>query len=262
MNFNLTQEEKLLVARVSDYIQKCDKNCKTVFTDFLSEREAAIVCAAVAQAGFSDSTIFFGGFNNAERTVVGFFPQYSIYLEKSELLKEFPIVALKITCSGFKEHTHRDYLGSILALGLERCVIGDIVVGANGYEATVFVLEKMSEFIIDTLKLVGRDGVKIKKCALNEISEITHGVSEIFGTVASLRIDSFVSEILSISRDKAVKLIESGFVSINHIQALSKSEQISAGNIITVRGYGKFKLSQVGDTNKKGRTRFCAEKYV
>ncbi len=262
MNFNLTQDEKILAARVADYIQRCEKNGKAVFTDFLSERESAIVCATAAQAGVAELIVRFGGFRNAERTVVGFFPQYSIYFEKSEILNEFPIVALKITCSGFEEHTHRDYLGAILALGIERSVIGDIVVGDNGYTATVFVLEKISEFLISTLKLIGRDSVKIKRCALNEIPEIAHEVSEIFGTLASLRIDSFVSEILNISRDKAVKLIESGFVTVNHAQVLSKSERISEGNVITVRGYGKFKLSQVGDANKKGRTRFCAEKYV
>lgn len=258
----LTDDEKVLAARAADLLRKSSRENCPVFSDFMSDRERAVVLQTVSELAGADRVITFGGFEDAERTIAGFFPEYCIYMEKDDLYGEFPITALKIECSGFREHSHRDFLGSILGLGLERFVTGDIIVGDKGYSAIVFVQERISEFIIENLKLVGRDGVKVTVCPKGEAVEIRRSFESIFGTVASFRIDALLSEVLNLSREKAVKLIESGSVTVNHVQTLSKSDEIAEGDIFTAKGFGKYKLSKIGDLNRKSRIRFEVEKYI
>ncbi|MBE6704936.1 MAG: hypothetical protein E7583_06695 [Ruminococcaceae bacterium] len=257
----LTDEEKVLASRTADLIQRCTAENIPVFTEFLSDREGAVVLEKANEMGARDSLIAFGGYGDAERTVAGFFPEYFMYMDKEELLREFPIEALKIECSGFREHSHRDFLGSILGLGIDRSVTGDIIVGEKGFHATVFVHKKMSSFIAENLKLVGRDGVKVSVCKAEEI-DVCRNFLKISGTAASMRIDALLSEVLNISRDKAVKLVESECVTVGHVTVSDKSKALTEGDIITVRGFGKYRLALIGDLNRKGRTRFEVEKYI
>ena len=258
----LTEEEKVLSARVGDLLKKSINENSPAFSDFLSDRERAIVLQTASELSASDRVITFGGFETAERTIAGFFPEYSVYMEKDDLHSLFPITALKIECSGFREHSHRDFLGSILGLGIERFVTGDIIVSDKGYGAIVFVHEKISDFLLENLKLIGRDGVKVSRCTDLKTIDTEKSFQAINGTVASLRIDALLSEVLNISREKATRLVESGFVTVNHAQVQSKSEEISEGDIITAKGFGKYKLTKIGDSNRKGRIRFKVDKYV
>ncbi len=260
-NLILNDEEKVLSSRARDLIQRCNAENIPVFSEFLSDRESAVVLEKANEMCVQNTFISFGGFPDAERTVAGFFPEYCIYMDKEELLREFPIEALKIECSGFREHSHRDFLGSILGLGLNRSVIGDIIVGEKGYCATVFVHKKIACFLAENLKLVGRDGAKVSVCSADSI-DISRNFKEISGTAASFRIDALLSEILNISRDKAVRLIETEYVTINHVTVSDKSKAVSECDVITVRGFGKYRLSAIGDVNRRGRIRFRAEKYV
>lgn len=257
----LTDEEKILSSRTQDLIQRCISENIPVYTEFLSDRENAVIIEKANEMGARDTLISFGGYDDAERTVVGFFPEYYMYMDRDELLSEFPIEALKIECSGFREHSHRDFLGSLLGLGIDRSVTGDIVVGDNGYNATIFVHKKISSFIQENLKLVGRDGVKVDLCDTGDVN-VKRNFQKLGGTAASMRIDALLSETLNISRDKAVKLIDSEFVTVNHVAVQDKSKALLQGDIITVRGFGKYRLSLVGDVNRKGRTRFEVEKYI
>ena len=258
----LNDEEKVLVARVNDLIQKCDKENRAVFSDFLSDREKVIVLEETRGAFPADRVIVYGGFEDAERTIVGFFPEYSMFSDVSELYEEFPIKAVKIVCSGFREHSHRDFLGSVLGLGLERTVIGDIVPDEKGYSATVFVHEKIVSFLTENLRLIGRDGVNTTLCTADDVVELKRNYEPITGTVASFRIDAVISEVLNISREKSVKLIEAGLVTVNHAVVLEKSEELKCADVFTVRGSGKFRLSEIGTANRKGRIRFLVEKFV
>ncbi len=260
--FNLSDDEKILAARAGDLLRSAlDRGCPS-FTDFLSDREKAIVLWEASSFGAGDNVLAFGGYEDAERTVIGFFPEYYFYSEKDELFSEFPITALSIECSGFKVHTHRDFLGSILGLGLERTVIGDIIVGENGYNATVFVHSKAADFILENLRLVGRDGVKVRALTSVTSLEIKRNFEIIKGTCASMRVDAIISEIFNISRDKAQKLVSDGYVTVNHEEILDKSKALSLGDIFTVRGFGKFRVSEIGDVNRRGRTRFEIQKYI
>jgi len=258
----LTDEEKILASRVQDLIQRCESENCPAFSEFLSDRERMIVLEKAKELGMGERVLMYGGYDDSERCIAGFFPEYSLYMEKEELYAQFPLKALEIRCSGFREHSHRDFLGSVLGLGIERSVIGDIIVAEKGYSATMFVHEKICPFLTENLKLVGRDGVSVGAFSDDGAMEITRRFETINGTVASLRADALLSEILNISRDKAVKLIEAGLVAVNHCELGQKSAEISEGDIITVRGSGKFRLSNIGDTNRRGRIRFEIQKYL
>lgn len=258
----LTDEEKVLCARVRDMLRKCDcENCP-VFSDFLSDREKAIVMEVARETGAPGPVLFYGGYRDAERTLVGFFPEYCMYVDEADLYDEFPIDVLEIVCSGFREHTHRDFLGSVLGLGIERTVIGDIIVGEKGYSSNMIVHRKISEFLLENFRLVGRDGIKVSKNTVQSLEGVERNFELICGTVAGFRVDALLSEVLNISREKSVRLIEGGFVTINHMEINSKSEQVSEKDVFTVRGYGKYRLSKIGSANRKGRIRFEAEKFI
>lgn len=261
---NLSDEEKILAAHAKDCIARCESRSQIEYTDFLSDRERAVVIDAAAACGFSDRILCFGGYADCERAIVAFLPDYCAYLEKEELEADFPISAIEICCSGFREHNHRDFLGSILGLGLKRSVIGDIIVGEKGYSAVVFIHNRIKDFIIDNLKLVGRDGVKISAMDIGNIPNIEREFEIIHGTVASFRIDAVISEVLSISREKAQNSITQGMVTINHeeLSEKDKSRTLELYDVFTIRGSGKFRLSYIGDRNRKDRIRFEVQKYI
>lgn len=259
---NLSDSEKILSARAKEYVHRALERGVPVFTDFLSDRERAVVLECSSLLSAMENTVVFGGYDEAERTMIGFFPDYAMYLETEELYSEFPVALLSIECSGFRTHTHRDYLGSILALGIERCVIGDIIVGDKGYSAYVVVHRRICDFILENLKLIGRDGANVKKEDFRVLSNVKREFQTIRGTCASMRVDALISEALCVSRDKAQNLVSDGFVSINHEICENRSRIITVGDILTVRGFGKFRLSLVGDVNRKGRTRFELQKYI
>ena len=84
----LTDEEKLISARAAEMMQRCEKENIPFFKDFLSDREKAVVLERVREFGKTETVLCNGGFADAERTVVGFFPEYSIYIDKEELFVE------------------------------------------------------------------------------------------------------------------------------------------------------------------------------
>lgn len=258
---NMLDDEKILVSHTEDCISRCIGRNVVVFSDFLSDREQAIVEQTVNSLGFSQGLVFYGGYADCERKIAGFFPDY-YDLSDSSIIEEFPICALKIKCSGFRTHTHRDFLGSILGLGIMRCVIGDIIVGEHGYEAIVFVHTRMRDFLLENLKLVGRDGVKVEAAQQSELSFVTRSFETIKATCASMRLDAVISEILNLSRDKSEKLIVGGSVQVNHAEVSEKSFILNVGDCLTVRGFGKYRICEIGDQNRKGRTRFEAQKYL
>lgn len=259
---NLSDEEKTLAAKIRDYIGRCNTKGVAVYTDFLSDREQAIALEAAKTMGVSEGVVVYGGFEDAERAVVGFLPEYAVYLQREEIIRDFPITALKINCSGFREHTHRDFLGSILALGIKRSVTGDIIVGDKGFSAIVFVHNRMVDFLCENLTRIGRDGVTVSVANPEETSSIIRNYEVIRGTSASLRLDAIISEVLNLSRDKSQTLISSGLVTVNHEEVSDKSRMLDLHDVFTVRGYGKYVLSSVGDKNRKDRIRFEVSRFI
>ena len=212
-------QETLFSDRLDDLVNDCINNFTPQFTKFLDGRN--LTFAENFGRSFKEDviTVSFGGFSNAERRIVGFFPQ-SIYGYASENVSElfdlFGLCYVKITGSGYRTFTHRDFLGSVLSLGIKREAVGDIYVAEDKTSAYAVFCDKVGQYILDTLDTVANDKVKASEISRPLLPDIKYEFSVINGTVASVRLDSVLSEACNMSREKAKQMINSGLVSVNH----------------------------------------------
>lgn len=193
----------------------------------------------------------FGVFNDSERRMISFNNLYNI---------EFPIKVLKIDASSkFNEVTHRNYLGSLLSLGIERDKIGDLIVDNN--ICYVAVCSDISDYIIMNLERIGKNPCKIKEITTG-IEEINHQFKNEFILIQSMRLDSVVAKLTKKSRGIAQEIIEEGLVLVNYTVTRSKSFEISKGDRVTIRRYGKFIIGECSDQSKSGKYKIEIKKYT
>lgn len=201
--------------------------------------------------------ILSGGFRDAERMMIGFFPEDTIEDEV-----QFPIAFLHAAPKAPKyseELTHRDYLGALMNLRIERSRLGDLIVKEN--EALIICEESLSGLIISELTRVRRTEVICKKeesfpedfLPKRELCE---------GTISSLRLDALLSRALNISRGNSGELITSGRVLINGREVNGQSYVPKPDDRISVRGFGKLRFLESSGETKKGRLKVSWERYV
>lgn len=217
------------------------------FTDFLDLNQQNIVNRQKSQMP-GVVLEFFGGYRHAERQMVAF------HSDALAFAWEYPIQCLKIEprSARFGENlTHRDYLGAILNLGIDRAVIGDILV--QGQEAWLFCEEKIAGFLMENLFRVRHTEVQV---SLVDQPENIPGprLEEIRGTCSSVRLDSLISIAFHESRSSMVAFIEGGKVFVNGKLITSNGYEPKEGDIISVRGKGRFRFEEVSGQTKKGRT--------
>lgn len=239
----------LLSAKLKDCLRLSQH--RPCFLGFLDENEAAF-CQDFLKRKLARS-LFWGGYEGAERVIAGFFPDY---MEPSA--EEFPLAALSFIyrreyCLG-----HRDFLGSLMGLGIERNVVGDILV-AEG-RCVIFLREEMSQYVQDHLQKIGHVGVKIAQGFEEPLPEIRE-YKEIKGVIASSRLDCLIALLCRTSREKAAAIITAGLVSVNHQEAVLVNSRIGENDIISIRGYGKFRIDSFGPLTGKGRLTVKCRKY-
>lgn len=246
-----SQEDSLLLARVRDAVRLCQKRHAPSFVGFLDERQRGVVqVSAAAEAGVC--TGFWGGYPQAERVFFGAFP--------GEIRTDaFPIVPVLFTYRAQTALSHRDFLGAFMAAGVCRDTVGDILCGQG---RTVALLDAaVADFLCSCVDQVGREGVKIT-VPYTGGWDFAAQTQEYTDTVASLRLDAVLHVMLRDSRARAAQLIETGAVSVNHAPCLSVSRLLAEGDVISVRGSGRYALRQVGHLSKKGRIFITVAKFV
>ena len=252
--------------RVADLIRRCEKQYTPQFTGFLTSEEQA-VADRLARQSADVFVLFIGGFSGAERCVAGFFP-CDIYLypenesRKSELEALAELQFVEIAGSGFVNISHRDVLGSVMALGIKRETVGDIVVADDNKTAYLAVLPGIAEYLCTSLERVARDKVKVRIISPDKVPEKKQSFSDMSLTLASVRLDALLSGMLNISRDKAKKLIASGRVGLNHVEIQSCDKEFAEGDIISVKGEGKFVVDAFLGVTVKNRNRVIVRKYL
>lgn len=246
----LNEEERFLAAHISDLQRLSVKSGVPRFSAFLNEREAVVAARAV-----KGKPEFFGGYDGAARTVCGFFED--TYAEEMPHNELFPVRAVTFSFRECDKPAHRDFLGALLALGIKRELLGDILV-AEGY-AVVFCHETAEDLIYHVDK-VGRVGVSAVRGVAKPLPEIK--TKKIDASVSSLRLDCIVSAAVNVSREKSAALIKSGQVNADFLPCLNVSEELSEGTIISVRGSGRYKLSGISGETRRGRLRVIIEKFI
>ncbi len=247
-------EEKLLIAKIDDLYKKCDKYATAAFSAFLDSAAQAVVSEKCLNcAGYNLK--MFGGFEEAERKIFGVFNEWE---EADE--SRFPISVLSIKCKGAAKLAHRDYLGAVLSLGIDRCKVGDILVDDTG--AVVFAADDIAEYIKNNISKIGRCGVEVGVCAVKE-AQIPERRFEVINTVAaSERLDAVVAAALNMSRGSAAAAIESAKVQVNHRICESTSHKLRVGDLISVRGFGRVLLEDMGGVTRKGRLHITLKKFI
>ena len=198
-----------------------------------------------------------GGYEDAERRVVCFLPSYSSESGREHL----PVVRLAVTPRDLRfaeKLTHRDYLGAVMNLGIDRDVIGDILTDESG--AQIFCLERMADYICDELRRVRHTAVRCERAA--EETDFVRNYMPVSGTVASVRLDAVISLVFRLSRTKAIPYIECGKVFSDGRQVLSAAHQLREGEVISVRGLGKFRFCGTGKETRKGRIFISCELFA
>lgn len=250
---NLTDEDKRLLSQFLDWTEMADEKYITKHSAFLDERQCEL-CEKVMASVKYENYLLWGGYKNAERKMLCVYPQYG----DDDIIGSFPMKAITFRYRPEDKLDHRDFLGSLMALGITRGCVGDILVGDG--RTAVFVKDTAVTDVMSVSK-IGRVGVKAEEgfdpSAIKEPE-----FREISGTVASLRLDSVVSLALRISREKAAALIKGGAVEISHTRVEQPSRTVEVGNKISARGYGKFLVKSVDGVSHKDRLHITICKYI
>lgn len=248
-------KDDFLLKRIRELANLSYQREIVTFTDFLNLNEQNMLhTLKLHEAGVQVK--LFGGYDHAERQIAAFYP------DTLGFYWEYPIDCLKITPKALRfseELGHRDYLGAILNLGVDRSVVGDILI--KDKQAWFFCLHKMSDFFIENLVSVRHTTVLTERVAqAEEIPEPQF--QPINGTCASVRLDALIALAFQTSRSSMVSFIEGGLVFVNGKLITSNGYEPKEGDIISVRGKGRFIFDGVSRQTKKGRLGVRLRKYT
>ena len=246
------EDERKIFAKALDKGDLCAKINVPQFSDFMDPYKAhklGEICR-----GCEFNTVLYGGYEDAERLKVGFFPYY----DEGDYTS-FPISYVEVTYNGkySKTLTHREFLGSVLGLGITRDKVGDIYI--QNEKAVIMVDEDIADYIVSNLERVSHTKVNAKIIDHFESAPSEGNAKKI--TVASLRIDAVLSGALNISRGKVSDLIKGEKAFVNWKQITSVSENIKDGDMITLRGFGRVKVIETLGKTKKDRFLIDIEIY-
>ena len=248
MQKQLQQQQKFLFAKVLDAAQSSALHHKKTTTDFMDRYKSEIFFEKVKSIQNVRAMVF-GGHEQSERRMIAFAPDY---MELTE--QDFPIQALHITKNkkfGQADLNHRDYLGSILALGIDRAKLGDIIVLEQ--KTICYVHKDLAEYVKSTLEYVSRTKVDV---SVSDISTVTLPEKEWRYqtiTVASLRLDAVAGGAFHMARGKVQQYIKKELVQLNWNTTTNISCLLKQGDMITIRGIGRIKIFEIGNITKKDR---------
>ena len=249
---DISDKEKIMLDKVLDWISMAEDKYTTKFSSFLDERQCSL-CKKVLESEKWENYVFWGGYENAQRQMLCVYPLYS-----NVKTSDFPLKAVEYKYRISDSLTHRDFLGSLMALQVTRDSIGDIL-GGEG-KTCVFVKDTVSGDAL-SLKKVGRAGVRAE-VGFDKSLVRQQEFSEISGTVSSMRLDCVVSLAVRVSREKASLLIKNSSVEVNCSVCENNSKVIEVNDKFSVRGYGKFILKSINGTTKKDRIHITISKYI
>ncbi len=247
--FWIMDEKELIKKRFFELADRSYSKGQFTFTQFLGMADLSYFYEEKRKLDFAFTTVF-GGYEGAERAMVRFGNPDTFGYEE-----DFPIDILAIVPLADKfadDLTHRDFLGALMSLGIERSLLGDIIV--TGKKAYLFCMNRISDYIIENLISVKHTTVSVRKAEADDICEIPKGFDkEKIIQVASERIDAVIAKVYNLSRSIASEYFAKEKVFVNGRLTENTSLNLKQGDIVTVRGFGRFKLSEILGTSKKGK---------
>lgn len=252
----LAGEDRLTLAKVLDRAEQADRRNIPAATNFLSPQQQLQALDLLRLAGVSEADyVLQGGYEGAERKIILFLPDW---LEAEDA--EGPIRCLRASFQENEKLTHRDFLGSLMGLGIVREKVGDILVAPDS--ADLLVLEGVAEFLLQNWTSAGRAKLRVAAIERDHLHIPAVQRKEVRDTVSSLRLDAVASSGFRLARGKAAALVESGRVQLNWRECVKPDKLLEAGDVVSARGFGKFELAEVGGLTRKGRISIVLRVYV
>ena len=233
--------------RLNELALRAQHTGRVCATRFLEPSTLAAVNAAASQAGVK--VALWGGYEGAERCVAAF------YAGDPPEAGDWPVVALRLQWNAkFANPGHRDLLGAMMGLGIEREMTGDIAMGTyrDAPCAYLFALEEVADYIAANLESAGRASLKVSMAT--ETPQLIPPEGESLRlTVQQQRLDAVLAAACRLSRSEAQRLIAAGLVKLNHVPQLRPDARLSEGDLISARGYGRVKVTAFQGESRRGR---------
>ncbi len=250
----MSEERELLAKRFLELDRKAYSGSYYTFTDFLGLMEQSVF--RETEAKLRGKYTLYGGIEGAERVMVRFGDEEEIGYEV-----RFPIVCLLVEPKAQKfadRLTHRDFLGALMNLGIERDTLGDIVIKGNrGY---VFATEEMAKYIENELTRVAKTDVKVSRAEGLPEGELYHREA-VRIQVSSVRLDAMIARAFHLSRDDAQSLFAKRLVFSDGKEISSPSYSPKPSETVSVRGHGRFVYTGEVGLSKKGKLNLELEVY-
>ena len=255
------QEDRILLSQILDKIEMAEKKDQIQYTDFLDMYQVALVKKFLNKIQLQDY-ILYGGFEEAERKIAIFYSEkYNKEMIEKNYSKMIKIIRIKLGKEEVGKYTHRNYLGGIVKLGMKREKVGDILVSNDG--ADIIVKQESAEILSKDLETLTRfQNSKIEITNIAELRAPEIKVEEIDIIVPSLRLDNIASDLAKTSRSKIVQVMAQERVFVNGQCETKPSKSVKMGDVITIRGKGRFVVKEIKANTRSGRMVLEIEKYV
>lgn len=251
-----------LRGRLKDLAHKAYQKNIYTFTNFLSPADLEVFFQMKGELDFVDYRLF-GGREYCDRVIIGFGSEKS-----TGYIQDFPISVIKLAplMDKFSEPiSHRDVLGALMNLGIEREMIGDIIVKQSEKSgmaniAFVYCVSSIAEYIVENLSRIKHTTIRADVCT--DVPELSVSFEEFSLIAASPRMDAVVAGITRLSRSRALELFREKKIFLNNRVCENNSYMLKEKDVISIRGYGKFSLKSIGGETRKGRCFMTLLRYV
>lgn len=248
--------EQVLKGRILDLANKSYSQNIYTYSHFFNMEEQTYIQTFQKEFSFVPSS-YYGGHELAERQIIGFGSKQDLGYEGT-----VPITTIRITplVEKFGETlNHRDYLGALMNLGIERDTLGDILI--KNKTAYLFCLDSITEYILENLSRIRHTNVKCE-VVHGDIPELKPVLKEETFPVTSLRLDGIISQLTNCSRKETLNFFTDKKVTLNGIITGRNSITLKEGDVFSVRGYGKFVFAGTGGNTRKGKIYVNIKRYI
>ncbi len=251
----MDREEEFFIKRIKDLAQRSRQKGIYTYTNYLTQAEQSLYLSQERQFG-DVRGVLFGGVQGCERKILRFGDEESLGYDAG-----FPICCIAICPAAEKfseDLTHRDHLGALMNLGIERNTLSDIMI--RGQSAYLFCLEKIVDFILDGLTQVKHTYVRCRR--LEEMPEAVMPQKEpVRLVVPSMRLDVVIAKMYHLSRSRSMVLFQEKKIFINGRQAENNSAVLREQDVVSVRGFGKFVCEGISGETRKGNQNLLLSRY-
>lgn len=253
---NTKKDDKILIARADELADACEDRYMITHTEFLDLRQRSLVQSRLSRRG-GIKYGFYGGFEDAERVIAVFMPDYIIEDSPAEHFlaepDDDPLTVLRLTKKkGSPALSHRDYLGALMGLGIRREVTGDILVRDDG--ADVIALRSIADYIENNMFQAGRSSLDVEEVPVSGLIVPESKARERHASVASMRLDSVTGAAFGLSRAKAADAVRGGIVFVSGLEITKPDHIIKEGDKIVLRHKGRVIVKSIDGSSSKGRT--------